>query len=81
MLGSDTLIISAAKACHEQPSVAEITVSVFEPVTMMARCDPNRGKSITDSCLNLMGPQRKQWKVQLMCWPQHSEYGVQNSSP
>ena len=37
-------VISAEKAYHEQLSVAEITNSVFEPSSMMAKCDPRHGK-------------------------------------
>jgi tubulin alpha len=37
-------IIAAEKAYHEQLSVAEITNSVFEPATMMVKCDPRHGK-------------------------------------
>ena len=37
-------VISAKKAYHEQLSVAEITNSVFEPSSMMAKCDPRHGK-------------------------------------
>merc|ERR1711971_1480366 len=37
-------IISAEKAYHEQLSVAEITMSVFEPAAMMVKCDPRHGK-------------------------------------
>merc|ERR1719324_1179539 len=33
-------VISAEKAYHEQLSVAEITNSVFEPASMMVKCDP-----------------------------------------
>ena len=32
------------QAYHEQLSVAEITNSVFEPASMMAKCDPRHGK-------------------------------------
>ena len=32
------------KAYHEQLSVAEITMSVFEPASMMVKCDPRHGK-------------------------------------
>eukprot|EP00435_Cladocopium_sp_Y103_P012951 s463_g3.t1 len=31
-------------AYHEQLSVAEITMSVFEPASMMVKCDPRHGK-------------------------------------
>jgi tubulin alpha len=37
-------IISAAKAYHEQMSVAEITNSCFEPNNQMVKCDPRHGK-------------------------------------
>ena len=37
-------IIAAEKAYHEQLSVSEITSSVFEPATMMVKCDPRHGK-------------------------------------
>merc|ERR1711874_797148 len=44
MLSSYAPIISAEKAYHEQLSVAEITMSVFEPAAMMVKCDPRHGK-------------------------------------
>ena len=37
-------VTSAKKAYHEQLLVAEITNSVFEPSSMMAKCDPCHGK-------------------------------------
>ena len=37
-------LISAAKASHEQNSVAEMTLSCFEPGTQMVKCDPREGK-------------------------------------
>lgn len=37
-------VISAAKAFHEQLSVAEITNSCFEPNNQMVKCDPRKGK-------------------------------------
>merc|ERR1712153_63333 len=37
-------IIAAEKAYHEQLSVSEITSAVFEPATMMVKCDPRHGK-------------------------------------
>merc|ERR1711948_31345 len=44
MLSSYAPIISAEKAYHEQLSVAEITMSVFEPAAMFVTCDPRHGK-------------------------------------
>merc|ERR1712014_5051 len=44
MLSSYAPIISAEKAYHEQLSVAEITVSVFEPASMFVEGDPRHGK-------------------------------------
>merc|ERR1712072_1570691 len=44
MLSSYAPIISAEKAYHEQLSVAEITNSVFEPASMLTKCDPRHGK-------------------------------------
>merc|ERR1711898_78348 len=44
MLASYAPIISAEKAYHEQLSVAEITMSVFEPASMFVKCDPRHGK-------------------------------------
>merc|ERR1719392_403804 len=44
MLTSYAPIISAEKAYHEQLSVAEITMSVFEPASMFVKCDPRHGK-------------------------------------
>ena len=40
MLTSYAPVISAEKAYHEQLSVAEITMSVFEPVSMMVKRQP-----------------------------------------
>jgi tubulin alpha len=37
-------IISAEKQYHEQLSVAEITNSMFEPVSNFVKCDPRHGK-------------------------------------
>lgn len=52
MLSSYAPVISAEKAYHEQLSVAEITNSVYEPSSMMAKCDPRHGKV---SLLSLSG--------------------------
>merc|ERR1711933_679949 len=41
---TDVTIISAEKAYHDQLSVAEITMSVFEPAAMFVKCDPRHGK-------------------------------------
>ncbi|CAK0794339.1 unnamed protein product, partial [Prorocentrum cordatum] len=45
MLSSYAPVISAEKAYHEQLSVAEITMSVFEPASMFVKCDPRHGKT------------------------------------
>ncbi|CAE6942464.1 unnamed protein product [Symbiodinium sp. CCMP2592] len=39
MLTSYASVISAKKAYHEQLSVADITMSAFEPAAMMVKCD------------------------------------------
>ena len=54
MLTSYAPIISAEKAYHEQLSVAEITNSVFEPASMMVKCDPRHGKYMA-CCLMYRG--------------------------
>ena len=40
MLTSYDPVISAEKAYHKQLSVAEITMSVFEPASIIVKCDP-----------------------------------------
>merc|ERR1739847_55775 len=54
MLASYAPIISAEKAYHEQLSVGEITNSVFEPASMLTKCDPRHGKYIA-VCLMYRG--------------------------
>merc|ERR1712167_76225 len=54
MVSAYSPIISAEKAYHEQLSVAEITMSVFEPASMMAKCDPRHGKYMA-CCLMYRG--------------------------
>ncbi|KAK6151867.1 hypothetical protein DH2020_014502 [Rehmannia glutinosa] len=54
MLSSYAPVISAAKAYHEQLSVPEITNAVFEPSSMMAKCDPRHGKYMA-CCLMYRG--------------------------
>ena len=54
MLASYSPIISAEKAYHEQLSVAEITNSVFEPSSMLTKCDPRHGKYMS-CCLMYRG--------------------------
>lgn len=54
MLSSYAPVISAEKAYHEQLSVAEITNSVYEPSSMMAKCDPRHGKYMA-CCLMYRG--------------------------
>merc|ERR1711924_432434 len=53
-LSSYAPVISAEKAYHEQLSVAEITMSVFEPASMMVKCDPRHGKYMA-CCLMYRG--------------------------
>ncbi|KAG2300102.1 hypothetical protein Bca52824_036574 [Brassica carinata] len=43
-----------AKAYHEQLSIPEITNAVFEPASMMAKCDPRHGKYMA-CCLMYRG--------------------------
>jgi tubulin alpha len=54
MLCSYAPIISSDKAHHEHLSVPELTNSVFEPVNMMAKCDPRHGKYMA-CCLMYRG--------------------------
>jgi tubulin alpha len=44
MLSSYAPLVSAEKAYHENSYVSEITNMVFEPSSMMVKCDPCRGK-------------------------------------
>ena len=37
-------LLSAEKVTHEQNTVAEMTMSCFEPGTQMVKCDPREGK-------------------------------------
>ena len=54
MLSSYAPVISSEKATHEQLSASEITNSAFEPSSMMAKCDPRRGKYMA-CCLMYRG--------------------------
>ncbi|MBA0603513.1 hypothetical protein Gorai_003654 [Gossypium raimondii] len=54
MLSSYAPVISAEKAYHEQLSIPEITNAVFEPSSMMAKCDPRHGKYMA-CCLMYRG--------------------------
>merc|ERR1711924_593830 len=53
-LSSYAPVISEEKAYHEQLSVAEITMSVFEPAAMYVKCDPRHGKYMA-CCLMYRG--------------------------
>merc|ERR1712178_364183 len=53
-LSSYAPVISAEKAYHEQLSVAEITMSVFEPASMYVKRDPRHGKYMA-CCLMYRG--------------------------
>lgn len=44
MLSSLAPIVTAEMANKQQLSVSDITVSAFEPASMMAKCDPRQGK-------------------------------------
>ncbi|CAL0299230.1 unnamed protein product [Lupinus luteus] len=54
MLSSYAPVISSVKAYHEQLSVPEITRAVFEPSSMMVKCDPRHGKYMA-CCLMYRG--------------------------
>lgn len=54
MLTAYAPIISKDKAHHENMSVSEITNTVFEPGSMMTKCDPRHGKYMA-SCLMYRG--------------------------
>ncbi|KAL5185263.1 Tubulin alpha-5 chain [Glycine soja] len=54
MLSSYAPVISAAKFYHEQLSVPKITNAVFEPTSMMAKCDPRQDKYMA-CCLMYRG--------------------------
>ena len=72
MLTSYAPVISAEKAYHEQLSVAEITMSVFEPASMMVKCDPRRGKYMA-CCMMYRGHSASDTRSRLACaelWPQ-----------
>ena len=58
MLTSYAPVISAEKAYHEQLSVAEITMSVFEPASMMVKCDP---RHLAELCYSFVAP--AVWKL------------------
>jgi len=51
MLSSYAPIISSNKATHETMSANDITAAAFEPFSMMARCDPRRGKYMACSLM------------------------------
>ena len=54
MLSSYAPVISAAMFYHEQLSVPKITNAVFEPTSMMAKCDPRQDKYMA-CCLMYRG--------------------------
>ena len=51
MLSSYSPMITADRAYHQQLTVREITNSVFEPASMMAKCDPSQGKYMACSLM------------------------------
>jgi len=54
MLCSYSPVISVEKAFHSQLTVADLTSSVFETSSMMAKCDPTHGKYMS-CCLMFRG--------------------------
>lgn len=54
MISSYAPIISAEKAYHENSLVSEITNVVFEPSSMMVKCDPRNGRYMA-CCLMYRG--------------------------
>ena len=66
MLTSYAPVISAEKAYHEQLSVAEITMSVFEPASMMVKCDPRHGKYMA-CCMMYRGHSASDTRSRLAC--------------
>lgn len=54
LLTSYAPIVSREKAFHESMSIAEITNTVFEPGSMMTKCDPRNGKYMA-CCLMYRG--------------------------
>ncbi|XP_028193389.1 tubulin alpha-2 chain-like [Glycine soja] len=54
MLSSYAPVISATKFFHEQLSVPEITNAVFDPASMMAKCDPRHDRYMA-CCLMYRG--------------------------
>jgi len=54
LLTSYAPIVSREKAFHESMSIAEITSTVFEPGSMMTKCDPRNGKYMA-CCLMYRG--------------------------
>jgi tubulin alpha len=54
MLCSYTPVISVKKVFYEQLSVAKLTDTVFDPSSMMAKCDPSHDKYMS-CCLMYCG--------------------------
>jgi len=51
MFCSYSPLFSATQAIHESLSVHDITMDAFEPLSMMAKCDPRHGKFMACCCL------------------------------
>lgn len=86
-------IISAAKASHEQMSVAEITNACFETNNQMVKCDPRTGKYMA-CCLLYRGhvapndvttavaSLKRKGGVQFVDWcPTGFKVGINNQAP
>jgi tubulin alpha len=93
MLCSYAPVMSAEKAYHEQLSVAEITNMAFEPVNVMAKCDPRHGKYMA-VCLmyrgdivpkdvnNAVSSMKTKRTIQFVDWcPTGFKCGINNQAP
>merc|ERR1712159_565796 len=70
MLTSYAPIISAEKAYHEQLSVTEITMSTFEPASMMVKCDLRHGKYMVCCFMHPYEPA----SMMVKCDSRHGKY-------
>jgi len=94
MLSSYAPVISAAKAGHEQLTVAEITSSAFEEGNMMAKCEPHKGKYMSccmmyrgdvapkDICTAIAAVKASKRAIQFVDWiPTGFKCGINSQAP